>query len=100
MVDSRGSCGGLMLLWKGSCSVMIRYFSGTHIDSVFCNGKISWHFIGLYGNPYKALRHRSWNLLRCLADGGGFPWVMSRDEAISQPWAPKACENYEDKSVM
>lgn len=66
IVDSIGSRGGFMLLWKNSIDYSIKSFSQGHIDCIIKQAQHSWRFTGFYGNPVTTLRNSSWELLRRL----------------------------------
>ncbi|KAK3212592.1 hypothetical protein Dsin_017298 [Dipteronia sinensis] len=51
-VDSNGSSGSLMLLWKKELVVTILSFSAGHIDArVHMEDGFLWRFSGFYGDP-------------------------------------------------
>lgn len=82
IVDSVGSKGGLITMWKAPMDVTIKSFSAGHIDSVICCEKVVWRFTGFYGHPETGLRKFSWELLRRLANDStmkDLPWVVGGD---------------------
>ena len=79
-VDSNGSSGGLLLLWKDTNVVSVLSYSLGHIDARVCSDDgFCWRFTGMYGNPIASRRKSSWDLLRRLKDVDNLPWVCGGD---------------------
>ncbi|KAK1397478.1 hypothetical protein POM88_007341 [Heracleum sosnowskyi] len=55
-------------------------FSQNHIDVKVTMGEDDpWRLTGLYGEPNRALRWRTWDLLRNLARDSNLPWCIIGD---------------------
>lgn len=79
-VNSRGSIGGLALLWNSNLDLRISYYSMHHIDSLIqSEGDIHWRFTGLYGHSYFTQRHHTWSLLKRLSSNFNLPWLYGGD---------------------
>ncbi|KAI9187395.1 hypothetical protein LWI28_027648 [Acer negundo] len=75
-----GFSGGLLLLWRDSCSVNVLSFSLGHIDArVVMENGYCWRFIGFYGDPNPNKIVFLWNLLRRLKEMDDLPWVCGGD---------------------
>jgi hypothetical protein len=81
MVDRKGHSGGLFLLWQSEWQVSIQNYSIRHINAVINMGSsgIPWKFMGFYGHPVAAKRHKAWSLLRCLASMSPITWLCLGD---------------------
>ena len=80
VVDFHGRSGGLALFWLWQSEVRITGFSFNHIDAVIDrDGESTWRFTGIYGEPNRAFRDRTWNLLRRLAVLSSLPWCVMGD---------------------
>jgi hypothetical protein len=81
-VKSEGLSGGLVLFWNSDTVVSLKSFSKTHID-VFIQkaitGDSEWRFTGFYGDPVRARRRRSWELLEYLRREYDRPWMCAGD---------------------
>ena len=64
-VDSRGSSGGLALLWDEEMDITLNSMSLGHIDVLVKSKKEGdmWYLTVFYGNPVKEKRKESWRLL-------------------------------------
>jgi hypothetical protein len=63
-VPSRGSRGGLAMLWKAGIQLEIQNYSYHHIDScIFGTKNKVWRLTGFYGWPEDQRRWESWALL-------------------------------------
>lgn len=89
-VSSRGRAGGLLVFWREE-KLDFRHvsFSQNHIcGDVMNNGVAEWHFVGIYGWPEGANKHRTWTLVQHLCDevevpiifGGDFNEILSYEE--------------------
>ncbi|TXG56666.1 hypothetical protein EZV62_017979 [Acer yangbiense] len=60
-----------------SLKELFRFGDGFSVDSVGSKGGLMfiWRFSGFYGNPNPSLRVNSLDLLRCLRAVNNFPWV-------------------------
>jgi hypothetical protein len=66
-VKSDGLSAGIVLFWNNDSCVSLQSFSTTHIDVMVKNdltGSGEWSFTGFYGEPVRARRKRSWDLLK------------------------------------
>ncbi|XVF44137.1 hypothetical protein PTKIN_Ptkin02bG0096700 [Pterospermum kingtungense] len=65
-VDCVGRGGGLALLLNAKADVEILSYSVNHIDAKVRGreGGQEWRYIGFYGEPDRARRHFSWDLMR------------------------------------
>lgn len=80
VVEPLGRSGGLTLLWKEKDEVELLGFSRNHIDvKVRMEQGSLWRLTGLYGEPNRALRRRTWDLLRNLARDSNLPWCVMGD---------------------
>ncbi|XP_074373815.1 uncharacterized protein LOC141714180 [Apium graveolens] len=80
VVDSIGRSGGLTLFWKENDQVELLGFSQNHIDvKVKMENGEAWRLTGLYGEPNRTLRRRTWDLLRNLARDSKLPWCIIGD---------------------
>ena len=79
-VDRHGQGGGLALLWDSSVTVNIDSYSDSHINAeVIQVDGIHWRLTRFYGHPERALRNRSWTLLRHLSSLSDMPWMVIGD---------------------
>lgn len=61
-----GRSGGLAVWWRDGIDVSVRPWSQYHIDAkIEFEGK-TWRFSGIYGEPRKELRGKTWEVLRYL----------------------------------
>ncbi|KAM6544160.1 hypothetical protein CsatB_008607 [Cannabis sativa] len=80
VVENRGHSGGLALLWKVSHEVVIQGFSFNHIDAnIHLQNSLPWRFTGIYGEPKRDLRFKTWTLLRSLKNDSTLPWCIMGD---------------------
>ena len=79
-VLSRGSSGGLALLWNDPVELTIQNYTQNHIEAhVQVLPSQLWRFIGFYGHP-EGHRHReSWALLNKLNGMDQLPWLCMGD---------------------
>ena len=68
VVNSIGRSGGLALMWKEDCNLVIQNYSRRHIKALVKSPEegIEWKLTGFYGNLEVARRHELWNLLNFL----------------------------------
>ena len=59
VVDSVGWSGGLVLMWKEDCDLVVQNYSRRHINAVVKSPKegMEWKLTGFYGNPEVARRY-------------------------------------------
>lgn len=73
-VDSQGTGGGLALMWKRECNIVIRDNCQHYIDFEVKIDQIGrWRYTGYYGCPKRKRRQVSWNMLRDLATRSRLP---------------------------
>ncbi|KAK1376882.1 hypothetical protein POM88_033075 [Heracleum sosnowskyi] len=74
-VEPQGRSGGVALFWKCSGDVKLISMSRYHIDvEVSSNNASTWRLTGLYGEPARAERHKTCELLRNLYRDANLPW--------------------------
>ncbi|XP_042939341.1 uncharacterized protein LOC122274362 [Carya illinoinensis] len=80
-VESRGSSGGLALMWKKNIEVSIYNYSRWHISASISSqtGSLPWFFTGFYGHPETSKRKCSWELLKDLKPLPNTPWLVCGD---------------------
>ena len=80
-VDSRGSSGGLCVLWKDEIKLCLCSSSQNHIDFHVGNPSDAcyWRLTAFYGFPSISERHKSWWLLETLAGNDSKPWLCIGD---------------------
>lgn len=80
VVEPDGRSGGLALLWKDSEQENLMGFSQYHIDvEVNIEGMRRWRLTGVYGEPNRSQRRKTWDLLRHLARDSNLPWCVVGD---------------------
>lgn len=79
-VDDVGKSGGLAFLWRHKDQAQLRSESRNHIDmEINMNGKDRWRLTGVYGEPDRNQRRKTWDLLRTLARDSNLPWCTIGD---------------------
>ncbi|XP_042988748.1 uncharacterized protein LOC122316282 [Carya illinoinensis] len=80
-VESRGSSGGLTLMWNNKEDVVIYNYSRWHINAQASNNinTQSWLFTGFYGHPVTSKRNSSWQFLKSLKPTNSSPWFCCGD---------------------
>ncbi|XP_074351201.1 uncharacterized protein LOC141690330 [Apium graveolens] len=79
-VDAIGKSGGLAFLWRYKDQAQLRSVSQNHIDmEITMDGKDRWRLTGIYGEPDRNQRRKTWNLLRTLARDSNLPWCAIED---------------------
>lgn len=80
VVEPQGRSGGLCLMWKEMDQGKLLSYSKHHIDiEVKIEGMEVWRLTGIYGEPVRANRRKTWDLLRHLARDSNLPWVAIGD---------------------
>ncbi|KAK1360251.1 hypothetical protein POM88_044725 [Heracleum sosnowskyi] len=80
VVEPQGKSGGIAMLWKNAENVNLLSFSRSHIDvSVNKIGSNSWRLTGVYGEPERSQRHKTWELLRNLSRDANLLWCLVGD---------------------
>lgn len=79
-VESQGHSGGLALIWRNKEEVNLRSFSKHYIDvEVSVQGWDKFRLTGLYGEPNRANRRYTWDLIRYLYQNSQLPWCIIGD---------------------
>ncbi|KAK1393650.1 hypothetical protein POM88_012706 [Heracleum sosnowskyi] len=79
-VDPQGKSGGIAMFWKTDDKVELQSFSCSHIDVIVrSNVKAEWRLTGIYGEPARTSRHKTWELLRNLARDANLPLCLIGD---------------------
>ncbi|XP_074327886.1 uncharacterized protein LOC141665802 [Apium graveolens] len=79
-VEPQGRSGGIALFWKNTDSVVLRSCSRFHIDVLIrTTDNKDWRLTGIYGEPGRANRHKTWDLLRNLSRDANLPWCLVGD---------------------
>ena len=79
-VDPHGTGGGLTLMWKRECDIVIKDSCYYYIDFEVNIEQIGkWRYTGYYGCPERERRHESWDRLRDLACRSTLPWCILGD---------------------
>ena len=79
-VDSEGRSGGLALLWRHQDEVTLSSYSQNHIDvMVHIRNNVEYRLTGVYGEPNRARRSTTWNLLKNLASSNSLSWCVLGD---------------------
>ncbi|XP_060961066.1 uncharacterized protein LOC133031553 [Cannabis sativa] len=80
VVEAQGRSGGLAMLWKNQEEVSVDTFSENHIDcKVSFEGQREFRFTGVYGEPNRSLRRKTWELLTTLLGRSTLPWCLMGD---------------------
>lgn len=78
--DCYGKSGGLAMLWKKEINLELHNYSRYHIDVVVIERDgFKWRFTGLYGEPSKEKRWKTWKLLRILKEQLSLTWLCAGD---------------------
>ncbi|XP_074323477.1 uncharacterized protein LOC141660391 [Apium graveolens] len=79
-VEPRGKSGGITMFWKNAEKLNLLSMSRSHIDVVVKKLNLfSWRLTGIYGEPERAQRHKTWELLRNLSRDANLPWCLFGD---------------------
>lgn len=78
-VRSNGASGGLCMLWKDQCTVLIKSYSNNHIDAEITWEGVTWRFTGIYGFPGASQKHKTWELICSLYLPDERPWLLGGD---------------------
>lgn len=80
VIDCQGQSGGLALIWRNKKEISLRSFSKNHIDvEVSVQGWRRFRLTGLYGEPNRAKRRETWDLIQFLARDNILPWCLIGD---------------------
>ncbi|XP_060959266.1 uncharacterized protein LOC133030514 [Cannabis sativa] len=79
-VDVVGRKGVLAFFWKNSSEAHLLGYSQNHIDvEVKISGREPWRLSGIYGEPNRAHRDRTWTFIRALHAESTLPWCLIGD---------------------
>lgn len=79
-IDSQGHSGGITLLWRNKDEVQLSSYSKNHVDVIVTiRGWHKFRLTGIYGEPNRARREETWDLLRSLNTMEDIPWVLIGD---------------------
>ncbi|KAM6568954.1 hypothetical protein CsatB_016939 [Cannabis sativa] len=79
-VDSVCRSGGVALLWKVEEDVKVLEYGGSYIDVVISGSDQGhWRLTGLYGEPNRQWRKRTWDLICELKNKSSLPWCIIGD---------------------
>lgn len=79
-VDSQVKGGGLALLWKNECDIVVKDSCLNYIDFEVNIEQIGrWRYTGYYGCPKRDRREESWSILRELYRRSTLPWCIIGD---------------------
>lgn len=74
VVEPQGKSGGIAMYWKDADKVKVLSFSRNHIDiSISMGVDKEWLFTGIYGEPSRTQRFKTWDLLRNLSRDVNLP---------------------------
>ncbi|XP_074374722.1 uncharacterized protein LOC141715140 [Apium graveolens] len=79
-VEPQGRSGGIALFWKNADAGKLLSLSRSHIDVTInkFNG-CDWRLTGIYGEPARTQRHKTWDMLRNLSRDANLPWCLVGD---------------------
>lgn len=78
--DCDGKSGGLALMWKKEINIVLHNYSRYHIDvEVVERDGFKWRFTGVYGEPVRDKKWRTWKLMRILHQQQNLPWLCAGD---------------------
>ncbi|WOG93696.1 hypothetical protein DCAR_0312982 [Daucus carota subsp. sativus] len=85
-------------MWKEKDQVEIRSYSKYHIDvKITTEDLYVWRLTGFYGEPVRAQRRTTWNLLRTLARDANLLWCVIGDlNNVMSPNDKKGGDVYPD----
>ncbi|KAK1383484.1 hypothetical protein POM88_021219 [Heracleum sosnowskyi] len=79
-VEPQGRSGGIGLFWKNTEAVKLLSSSRSHIDvTISMPDDSEWRLTGIYGEPSRTLRYKTWDLLKNLSRDSNLPWCLIGD---------------------
>ncbi|XP_074323131.1 uncharacterized protein LOC141660071 [Apium graveolens] len=79
-VEPQEKSGGIAMFWQDAEKVTLLSFSKNHIDILINMGdNKEWRLIGIYGEPSRTQRFKTWELLRNLSRDANLPWCLIGD---------------------
>lgn len=80
VAEPQGKSGVVALFWKNTENVKLLSYSRNHIDiTSTTNNNEEWRLTGIYGEPSRTQRHKTWDLLRNLSRDANLPWCLVGD---------------------
>ncbi|XP_030923020.1 uncharacterized protein LOC115949895 [Quercus lobata] len=79
VVESKGSAGGLCMMWKAGISAHCVEFNKNLIAIRVSDPICDWIIVGFYGPPYPAKKKKSWENLFALLNSFQGPWICLGD---------------------
>uniref|UniRef100_A0A803NUT8 Endonuclease/exonuclease/phosphatase domain-containing protein n=1 Tax=Cannabis sativa TaxID=3483 RepID=A0A803NUT8_CANSA len=78
--DVQGRSGGVAMLWRYDEEFQLLGYGTNYIDVSIVSREIEkWRLTGLYGEPNRAFRKRTWDLIRGLKHTYDLPWCIVGD---------------------
>ena len=78
--DCDGKSGGLAVMWKKGINIELHNYSRYHIDvEVVESDGFRWRFTGVYGEPARDRKWKTWKLMRILRQQLNLPWLCTGD---------------------
>lgn len=79
-VDALRHSKGLVLYWRNNDKVTISSYSKNHINAIVeIQGEYKYRLTGLYGEPYKAKRSQTCDIIHTLNNQLSLPWCIIGD---------------------
>lgn len=79
-VEPQGKSGGIAMFWNNAEDIQLLSFSRSYIDiSIKSTTAVTWRLTGIYGEPARAQRQKTWDLLRNLSRDANLPWCLVGD---------------------
>uniref|UniRef100_A0A803PXY9 Reverse transcriptase n=1 Tax=Cannabis sativa TaxID=3483 RepID=A0A803PXY9_CANSA len=79
-LDARGHSGGVAMLWRHDEDARVLGYSACHVDIKVGGEDVNaWRLTGLYGEPNRSFRYKTWNHLRSLSTEHTLPWCVIGD---------------------
>lgn len=76
-VDSYNTGGGLALMWRNECDIVITDSLLHYIDFEVSIEQVGrWRYKGYYGCPERERRREAWSIIRDLAGRSSLPWCI------------------------
>jgi hypothetical protein len=78
--NCEGQSGGLAMFWKREINLVTGLKSRYHIDSCIMDANgFQRRFTGIYGEPARDKKWKTWKLLRILSQQSNLPWLCLGD---------------------
>lgn len=79
MVESKGSTGGLCILWKNGMSIKELEFDKNLIAVKISGFVLDWLLVCFYKSPYHSKKKKAWGNLFALLEAHHGPWACISD---------------------